>query len=91
VVRDHFPDGLRKSGPGRKVARVKFEAIAVGIGLAIKALKEEGKSVDDLVTNDIDEWLYSKEFKEWTTSDASNNRANLVGRLEYVRDKLLGR
>jgi hypothetical protein len=58
--------------------------------LAIRDLQEDGKGVEDLHTDDIAEWLESDEFKEWTTSDASNNRANLVGRLEYVRNKLLG-
>jgi hypothetical protein len=37
----------------------------------------------------IPEWLESERFKELTTSDASNNRANLIGRVEYVRDMLL--
>lgn len=90
VVRDHFPDGFRKRGPGRKVPRVRFEAIAVGVGLAIRDLKEDGKGIADLHTDGIVEWLESSEFKNWTTSDASNNKANLVGRLEYVRDKMLG-
>jgi hypothetical protein len=62
----------------------------VGIGLAIRDLEQDGESIDDLVTDNISEWLASDEFKKWTTSDASNNRANLVGRVEYVRDKMLG-
>ena len=33
----------------------------------------------------------SEEFKELTTSDASNNEGKLATRVEYVRDKLLGR
>ncbi len=90
VVRDYFPDGFKKNGRGRKVPRVRFEAISVGIGLAIRDLKESEEDIDDLHTEDINEWLESDEFKEWTTSDASNNKANLVGRLEFVRDKLLG-
>ena len=89
VVRDHFPNGFKKSGRGRKVPRVRFEAISVGIGLAIRDLEEDGDTVADLKTDTIGEWLESAEFKEWTTSDASNNRANLIGRLEYVRNKLL--
>jgi Protein of unknown function DUF262 len=81
-VRDHFPDGFRKRGPGRKVPRVRFEAIAVGVALALRERS-------DLNTAAIATWLESPEFKDWTTSDASNNRANLKGRLEYVRDELL--
>lgn len=79
----HFPDGFKKTGPGRKVPRVRFEALAVGIGLALY-------ENPNLVPANID-WLYSNEFKDWTTSDASNNRANLIGRVEFVRDKLLGK
>jgi hypothetical protein len=81
-VRNHFPDGFRKRGPGRKVPRVRFEAIAVGVALALRERS-------DLNTAAIATWLESPEFKDWTTSDASNNRANLKGRLEYVRDELL--
>jgi hypothetical protein len=84
VVRDRFPDGFRKKGPGRKVPRVRFEAIAVGIGLALRERP-------DLPSIDVASWLEGPEFKEWTTSDASNNRANLIGRVEYVRNKLLGK
>jgi hypothetical protein len=35
-------------------------------------------------------WLESKEFKDITTSDASNNPGRLKGRVEFVRDCLLG-
>lgn len=83
-VRDHFPAGFKKTGRGKQVPRVRFEAISVGIGLA-------RRESDHLRTDNIAEWLESAEFKEWTTSDASNNRANLIGRVEFVRDKLLGK
>jgi Protein of unknown function DUF262 len=82
-VHQNFPDGFKKTGPGRKVPRVRFEAIAVGIGLALRVNP-------NLAPASLD-WLDSKEFKDWTTSDASNNRANLIGRVEFVRDKLLGK
>lgn len=81
-VQAHMPDGFKKTGPGRKVPRVRFEAISVGVGLALR-------EKPDLVPSDVS-WLTSKEFKQWTTSDASNNRANLIGRIEFVRDRLLG-
>lgn len=81
-VRDHFPDGFKKIGRGKKVPRVRFEAISVGVALA---LRQGGH----LKTDGIADWLKGDAFKEWTTSDASNNRANLKGRVEFVRDKLL--
>jgi hypothetical protein len=36
-VHAHFPNGFKKTGRGRKVPRVRFEAIAVGVGLALRA------------------------------------------------------
>ena len=42
----------------------------------------------DLSVTNID-WLNSDEFKEHTTSDASNNEGKLKLRVEYVRDQLL--
>lgn len=78
-----LPEGFKKTGPGRKVPRVRFEAISVGIGLALR-------EKPDLIPSNVN-WLESAEFKKWTTSDASNNRSNLIGRIEFVRDRLLGK
>ncbi len=83
-VGTYMPDSFKKTGPGRKVPRVRFEAIAVGTGLAMR-------EKPDLVPKDVDAWLDSRAFMDWTTSDASNNRSNLIGRIEFVRDMLLGR
>lgn len=83
-VSTYMPNSFKKSGPGRKVPRVRFEAIAVGTGLALR-------EKPDLVPINVDQWLDSPAFMNWTTSDASNNRANLIGRIEYVRDRLLGK
>lgn len=82
-VQASYPQGFKKTGPGRKVPRVRFEAIAVGTALAL----EQNPA---LAAQNIDAWLDGPEFKKWTTSDAANNRANLVGRVTFVRDKLLG-
>lgn len=63
--------------------RVRFEAISVGVHLAL----EEKPS---LVIDNID-WIESEKFKTITTSDASNNPGRLKERIEFVRDSLLGR
>lgn len=63
--------------------RVRFEAISVGVYLALV-------ENPNLVPNNI-KWLSSKEFKEQTTSDASNNPGRLKSRIEFVRDCLLQR
>lgn len=66
---------------GVSTPRVRFEALSVGIYLALKENPE-------LKPSDFD-WIESNEFKELTTSDASNNPGRLKARIEYVRDQLL--
>lgn len=79
-VQSHFAPHY--FSPGRKATpRVRFEAIAVGVHLALQARP-------NLTLNNID-WINSPEFKKITTSDASNNPGRLIRRVEYVRDELL--
>lgn len=82
-VHDNFEYGFAKTQNATTTPRVRFEAISVGVALALKECPE-------LHVNDVS-WLNSDEFKEHTTSDASNNEGKLAARVEYVRDKLLGR
>lgn len=80
-VHMNFPYGFRKSQTAKSTPRVRFEAIAVGVALALR----ENSS---LTITDVD-WLDSEEFKIHTTSHASNSPNRVVGRIEYVRDMLL--
>lgn len=82
-VSQYFPNGFKRTGY-KTVPRIRFEAIAVGVSLA---LREE----PDLVPGDLNLWLDSKEFIKHTRSDASNSRPKLVNRIHYVRDNLLGK
>ncbi len=82
-VRDNFPFGFAKSRNATTTPRVRFEAISVGVALALKECP--GLHIENI------DWINSEEFKYHTTSDASNNEGKLVARVEYVRDKLLGR
>lgn len=81
-VEKYFENGFAKQQNATTTPRVRFEAISVGVALALR-------ENSDLIPNDIT-WLDSPEFKKLTTSDASNNQNKLRGRIEYVRDKLLG-
>ncbi|MBK3403450.1 DUF262 domain-containing protein [Methylorubrum populi] len=80
-----LPHGFRKSPSAMSTPRVRFEAIAVGAALAMKA--------DPALPGARDLWshLSSTAFRELTTSDAANNRSRVTGRIEFVRDRLLGR
>lgn len=82
-VSQHFPNGFKRTGY-KTVPRIRFEAIAVGVSLALR-------EKPDLAPGDIDQWLDSKEFIKHTRSDASNSRPKLVNRIHYVRDNLLGK
>jgi uncharacterized protein with ParB-like and HNH nuclease domain len=80
-VKTYIPEGFSKSVGGKAIPRVRFEAISVGANLALR-------ENSNLIPLYID-WLYSKEFKEYTTSDASNNKSKLTTRIEFVKNCLL--
>ncbi|MDI9364505.1 MAG: DUF262 domain-containing protein [Flavobacterium sp.] len=82
-IKKHLPNGLKKSATSNTIPKVRFEALTVGTNLALK-------EKPNLVPNYSD-WIDSKEFKRWTTSDAANNKNKVVGRIEFVRDSLLGK
>ena len=81
-VDKYFENGFKKTKTSKSTPRVRFEAIAVGVGLALR----ENPS---LIPSSM-EWLRSEEFKMHTTTHASNSPSRVSGRVEYVRDMLLG-
>lgn len=81
-VEKHFDKGFSKAKGHTKTPRIRFEAISVGVALALR-------KKSDLVSSSV-EWLESEKFKEYTTSDASNSKPKVKRRIEYVRDQLLG-
>lgn len=81
-VERYFPFGFAKSKSAKATPRVRFEAISVGVNLALR-------ESPNLIPKSMD-WLNSKEFLQHTTTHASNSGPKLIGRVEYVRDRLLG-
>ncbi len=81
-VKKHFPNGFKRQGYNT-VPRIRFEAISVGVTLA---LRERA----DLIPHDVNSWLESKEFINHIRSDASNSRPKIINRIHFVRDNLLG-
>ncbi len=81
-VERNFENGFAKSKIAKSTPRVRFEAISVGVYLAL----EENSDLDKVNV----EWLDSPEFKEHTTSDSANNKNKLNGRIDYVKNKILG-
>lgn len=83
-VKENFSCGFRKSRSSKVVTRIRFEAIAVGSSLA---LAENPK----LKPNDTN-WAYTdKVFLTMIRSDASNSKPKIVNRIEFVKNKLLGK
>lgn len=83
-VKSHFPNGFRRSPRHTSVPRIRFEAIAVGVALALRIQP-------NLAPVDVTPWLESEEFMKHTRSDASNSKPKVVNRIHFVRDNLLGR
>jgi hypothetical protein len=81
-VEKYFQNGFAKPDSIKAVPNVRFEAISVGVALALR----ENPA---LVPSDMS-WLDSAEFKKTTTSDASNNPRRLQERVEFVKNSLLG-
>ena len=82
-VDKYFENGFRKTKTSKSTPRVRFEAIAVGMGLALR-------EKPDLVPSSM-AWVNSEEFKIHTTTHASNSPSRVRGRVEYVRDMLLNK
>nr|WP_210259447.1 DUF262 domain-containing protein [Agrobacterium sp. a22-2] len=78
------PHGFTKSETGNQVPRVRFEAIAVGSALALRADSTLFNRVSDITP-----LLDSASFAVATKSDAANVRSKLLRRIKLVRDWLL--
>ena len=63
-TKESFSFGFAKLGKAKATPRVRFEAISVGVALVLR------EKPNLKVTNVY--WINLKEFKEYTTSDASN-------------------
>lgn len=83
-VQKYFPYGFAKSVSANITPRVRFEALSVGVNLALRMNP-------DLIPPPVITWLESDEFKIQTTTHASNSAPRLRGRIEFVRDRLLGK
>lgn len=83
-VEKNFAHDFRKSATAKVVTRIRFEAIAVGSSLALQECPE-------LKPNDTS-WAYTdKDFLIMIRSDASNSKPKIINRIEFVKNKLLGK
>ncbi|WP_331704394.1 DUF262 domain-containing protein [Enterobacter ludwigii] len=81
----HFPMGFKKTPTSKTTPRARYEAIAVGTALALKANPQlQAPAIP------VGEWLFEEEFETIVTADSANNTSQLKNRIFYVKDKLLG-
>ena len=74
--------GFRKSPTGKSTPHARFEAIAVGVAVALSQNQ-------NLPTQDMP-WVNEEEFLDLVRSDSANVKAKLKARIDYVANKLLG-
>lgn len=77
----YLPYGFKKTGESVKTPRVRFEALSVGINLALRINP-------NLVPKNLD-FLESKEFIHLVTGGSHNSPSNVRAKIEFVRDNLL--
>jgi hypothetical protein len=78
-----FPHGIRRPGGKSTTPLNLYEGIAVGASLALdKASK--------LIGTGVEKWMASKELRKFTTG-ATNDKSAVLGRIEFCRDRFLGK
>lgn len=80
-VDKYIPNGFKKNDQSTKTPRVRFEALSVGISLAL----QENKS---LVPKNLN-WLESTEYLNEVTGGSHNTPKRVKSRIEFVKKKLL--
>ncbi len=80
-----FPFGFRRMDKGIATPRTRFEAIAIGSYLALRQKPEIAQQ-----EHDVEPWLTGKDFIDVIGSDGANVISKLRGRINYVKDRLLG-
>jgi hypothetical protein len=78
-----FPDGIKRFKGKNTTPLNLYEGVAVGASLALD-------HVPRLSTAGIDKWMASPELKKFTTG-ATNSLSMVKGRIEFCRDRFLGK
>ena len=80
-----FPYGFRRKPDGNFTPNSRFEAIAIGSALALNSGREIIRDAQDIA-----DFLESRQFKEVVRADGANAKSRLLGRINTVKDFLLG-
>lgn len=78
-----FPRGITRSPGKNRTPLNLYEGVAVGAALAFR-------KNNHLDTTQLHRWMASEELRRYTTG-ATNDRAAVRGRIEFCRDRFLGK
>lgn len=78
-----FPNGILRHGGKGTTPLNLYEGVAVGAAFALK-------KVPHLNAQHLDAWMSSSELRQYTTG-ATNDRRFVRGRIEFCRDRFLGK
>jgi hypothetical protein len=78
-----FPKGIKRPGGQSRTPLNLYEGVAVGAALAIR----KNGSLD---TSGLNKWMASEPLRK-TTTGATNDRKAVLGRIEFCRDRFLGK
>jgi len=81
----HFSMGFKRTPTSKTTPRARFEAIAVGVALALR----EAPGLTEPATP-VSDWLFCEEFQMVISADSANNKSQLLSRIGYVKSKILG-
>jgi hypothetical protein len=81
-VKANFPNGFLKAKHHTSTPRVRFEAIAVGVTLALR--------INPNPPGNISAWLDSEEFNSNVTGSSTNTPVRLKARIHFVKNRILG-
>lgn len=81
-VESNFDNGFLKGQNHTSTPRVRFEALSVGVNLALRA--------NPTPSTNVNSWLDSDEFTAEVTGSSTNTPVRLKSRINFVRDKVLG-
>jgi hypothetical protein len=81
-IASNFPAAFYRKGKGGTLPRVRFEAMAVGTCLALRAKP-------DLVFHGNTDWIFGEELNALVRTHASNSGPRLRDRIDYVKNRLL--
>lgn len=84
-IETHFSMGFRKTATSKTTPRARFEAIAVGVAFALRDMPDLKAPVIP-----VSDWLFSEDFQHVISADSANNKSQLLARINYVKNKILG-